>query len=271
MSRARILADYVSSGDELALKAPLASPTFTGTVAIPNIANVETAITANTAKVTNATHTGDVTGATALTIATDAVDLAMLSATGTADGTTFLRGDNTWNAPAGGGIEYASQWNLTSTITPGEHGTTLLSAWQESTTGLGKLGASMGHSSGEFYFPSGGEGHWLVTARPYYRLSSSDTAARMLNFYCRKTDDDWSSYKTPLWVTQSMEVQNSDTTFSTAFGSAILDIVSAGSGGNDKLQFYFVPSDQAYTGRLIGDTDNDNYKTVLTFIRLGDT
>ena len=31
MSRARILADYVSSGDELALKAPLASPTFTGT------------------------------------------------------------------------------------------------------------------------------------------------------------------------------------------------------------------------------------------------
>ena len=32
MTRARILADYVSSGDELALKAPIASPTFTGTV-----------------------------------------------------------------------------------------------------------------------------------------------------------------------------------------------------------------------------------------------
>ena len=31
MSRARTLADYVSSGDELADKAPLASPTFTGT------------------------------------------------------------------------------------------------------------------------------------------------------------------------------------------------------------------------------------------------
>ena len=30
-TRARILADYVSSGDELALKAPLASPAFTGT------------------------------------------------------------------------------------------------------------------------------------------------------------------------------------------------------------------------------------------------
>jgi len=50
MSRARTLADYVSSGDELALKAPLASPTFTGTVAIPNVANLETAVVANTAK-----------------------------------------------------------------------------------------------------------------------------------------------------------------------------------------------------------------------------
>jgi hypothetical protein len=53
--------------------------------------------------VSNATHTGDVTGSTALTIAAGAVDLAMLSATGTASGTTFLRGDNTWATPAGGG------------------------------------------------------------------------------------------------------------------------------------------------------------------------
>jgi hypothetical protein len=60
------------------------------------------AITANTAKVTNATHTGDVTGGTALTIATDAVDIAMLSASGTASSSTFLRGDNAWAAPGGG-------------------------------------------------------------------------------------------------------------------------------------------------------------------------
>ena len=94
-------------------KAPIANPTFTGTVAIPNIANLETAvaantaktgitsgqasaivantaktgitsgqasaITANTAKVTNATHTGEVTGATALTIANDAVTTAKLN------------------------------------------------------------------------------------------------------------------------------------------------------------------------------------------------
>jgi len=63
--------------------------------------SINTEIAANTAKVTNATHTGDVTGATALTIAVDAVDIAMLSATGTASSSTFLRGDNAW-ASAGG-------------------------------------------------------------------------------------------------------------------------------------------------------------------------
>ena len=63
--------------------------------------SINTEIAANTAKVTNATHTGDVTGATALTIATDAVDIAMLSATGTASSSTFLRGDNAWAAAGG--------------------------------------------------------------------------------------------------------------------------------------------------------------------------
>ena len=60
-------------------KANIASPTFTGTVAIPNIANLETAVTANTAKVTNATHTGDVTGSTTLTIAAGAVETGMIA------------------------------------------------------------------------------------------------------------------------------------------------------------------------------------------------
>jgi hypothetical protein len=104
--------------------------------------SINTEIAANTAKVTNATHTGDVTGATALTIATDAVDIAMLSATGTADSTTFLRGDNAW-AEAGGGkvlqvVTSLGTWEtsygsvtyedtfLTGTITPTASDSTIL-------------------------------------------------------------------------------------------------------------------------------------------------
>ena len=60
--------------------------------------------TGNAATVTtNANLTGDVTSSgNATTIATDAVDIAMLSATGTASASTFLRGDNAWATPAGG-------------------------------------------------------------------------------------------------------------------------------------------------------------------------
>jgi hypothetical protein len=55
---------------------------------------------------TGVAMTGDIaiSNSGATTIQTDAVDIAMLSATGTASGTTFLRGDNTW-ATAGGGAE----------------------------------------------------------------------------------------------------------------------------------------------------------------------
>jgi hypothetical protein len=49
--------------------------------------------------------TGDVTasgtGSVTATIANGAVDIAMLSATGSPSGTTFLRGDNVWATPAG--------------------------------------------------------------------------------------------------------------------------------------------------------------------------
>ena len=91
--------------------------------------SVNAEIAANTAKVTNATHTGDVTGATALTIAADAVDIAMLSATGTADATTFLRGDNAWVAPTAGLFSsYAIIADQKAQNTPG--GTFTAGAWR---------------------------------------------------------------------------------------------------------------------------------------------
>mgnify|MGYP003631703181 FL=1 len=79
----------------------------TGTQTASTISDFDTEVSNNTdvatnnAKVTNANHTGDVTGGTVLTISTDAVDIPMLSATGAASATTFLRGDNTWAAAGG--------------------------------------------------------------------------------------------------------------------------------------------------------------------------
>jgi len=63
------------------------------------------------------TLTGDVTGSGtgsfAATIATDAVDIAMLSATGTAGNTTFLRGDNAWIVPTDTNTTYTAGTGIT--------------------------------------------------------------------------------------------------------------------------------------------------------------
>jgi len=75
MTRARILADYVSSGDELALKAPLISPALV----TPNLGTPSAGV------MTNATGLVATTG---------------LTASGTKSSGTFLRGDNTWDAPS---------------------------------------------------------------------------------------------------------------------------------------------------------------------------
>jgi hypothetical protein len=55
-------------------------------------------ITASANLYVHPNHSGDIvsTADGATVIQTDAVDIAMLSATGTASSTTFLRGDNTW-------------------------------------------------------------------------------------------------------------------------------------------------------------------------------
>ena len=93
------IADGSVDNDAMADNAINTDEIVNDAVTADKLANsINTAIAANTAKVTNATHTGDVTGATSLTIATDAVDFAMLSATGTASSSTFLRGDNSWAA-----------------------------------------------------------------------------------------------------------------------------------------------------------------------------
>ena len=108
-SKARRLANLMSSASDTVPASKVNTVIADDAIGVDQIANsINSAITANTAKVTNAitTHTGDVTGAAALTIAVDAVDIPMLSASGTANNTTFLRGDNAWaSVPAGVDIQ----------------------------------------------------------------------------------------------------------------------------------------------------------------------
>ena len=82
----------------------LTSPTFTTPALGTPASGVATNLTGTASNLksgnvtTNANLTGDVTSSgNATTIATDAVDIAMLSASGTASSSTYLRGDNSWS------------------------------------------------------------------------------------------------------------------------------------------------------------------------------
>jgi hypothetical protein len=104
MTRARILADYVSSGDELALKAPLISPALV----TPNLGTPSAGV------LTNATGLVATTG---------------LTASGTKSSGTFLRGDNTWDEAGGGKILQVA--SLTTSVA---HATSTNMTWETATT-----------------------------------------------------------------------------------------------------------------------------------------
>ena len=105
--------------DSIALKAPIASPTFTGTVAIPNIANLEQAVTANTGKPdltidgAGTVHANNYTN-TEYSVMSSANSYAagLVPAGSSLHQNKFLRKDGTFVSPliyfGGDGIEFAS-------------------------------------------------------------------------------------------------------------------------------------------------------------------
>ena len=96
-----------TSINKVAITAPATSATLTiadgATLTASATASVSGTNTGDQTITLQGDVTGTGTGTFTTTIATGAVDIAMLSATGTPSATTFLRGDNTWATPSGGG------------------------------------------------------------------------------------------------------------------------------------------------------------------------
>jgi hypothetical protein len=92
------------------------------------------------------------------------VSLAKLTATGTKDATTFLRGDNTFNAPPNTGITNAQQWRISAAQTGMNTGDPITNNWEVADSyGYGGIGSAMTESSGIFTFPSTGIWHISFT------------------------------------------------------------------------------------------------------------
>jgi len=220
--------------------------------------SINTDIAANTAKVTNATHTGDVTGATALTIAAGAVDLAMLSATGTASASTFLRGDNAW--ASAGGLSDASIWRLTTDFT--NNATPIASNWEAADTyGAGTLGSAMTESSGIFTFPS--TGFWYVM---FNANCNGGATTFPWNYAELRTTLDNSAYNVVAAGQGNMDnAATAGTAYDQCTAWTIFDVTST---TLCKVRFDVRSSGTSYTTWQGSTNQNATY---AVFMRLGDT
>lgn len=101
---------------------------------------------------------------TATELADDAVTIPKLAATGTADGTTFLRGDNSWAVPTGGS---GSGANYQSFTTVGANTWTKPSSGNIAFVECWGGGGGGGRSSAQVSYGGGGGGYsslWIPTA-----------------------------------------------------------------------------------------------------------
>jgi hypothetical protein len=177
------------------------------------------------------------------------VSLAKLTATGTKDATTFLRGDNTF-AEAGGGIEEIDNWRLTADTTTNGF---ITSNWERNDSNdFSYLGTGMTESSGVFSFPSTGK--YLIIAHGDHQLNNNTSGS--FNIYST-VDNSTYTFRTS---------GATETSHSSSFTSSdAIYVMNVTNTSNDKVKF----QTSGYSGggqTLRGNTDQN--ETHVLFIKL---
>jgi len=181
------------------------------------------------------------------------VSLAKLTATGTKDATTFLRGDNTFDTPPLGGITEADQWRLTADISnPSGDVSSNLERVDDAT--FSKIGTGMSESSGIFTFPSTG----LYQVTQSIQINANSDA--FMGVYTKVSTDSGSSY-TNIALTAAGITSGSTNATSTI--SVFINVTNA---STFRVKFEYV----SFAGATVkGDTAQN--ETAFMFIRLGDS
>ena len=188
------------------------------------------------------------------------VGLSQLSATGTKDSTTFLRGDNTFATITSGLTEF-DQWRLSTDFDIPTSTTVINSGWERSDEpSYSLIGTGMTESSGVFTFPS--TGYYLVTFTA--QVASGNYASSNSEIHIQATTDNSSYDRIALgWVGYKGGANPISRTVSTC--QAIVDVTST---TNVKVRFTCVDNDNVTIG-LEGVTSANH--TSATFIKLGNT
>ena len=184
------------------------------------------------------------------------VSLAKLTATGTKDSTTFLRGDNTFAEVPAGGITEADQWRLTADTAGGTNADITANLERVDDTNFAKIGTGMTESSGVFTFPS--TGLWHVISNPMY--STNQDASTFL--FTNLSSDSGSNYSSIAVVTGAND--NVGNAILSLYVSAFVNVTNAST-----FRIKFTSSSFNANTFLKGDTTQN--ETNFTFIRLGDS
>ena len=180
---------------------------------------------------------------------------ALSFATGTPSASNYLRGDGTWNAPAGG-LTDASQWRLAGTIT-GDH-IPITGTWEESDTyGYGRLGSAMVEASGVFTFPS--TGYWLVV---FCGSMDGEPGGASQHQYRIDTTIDNATYNAV--ASAFAEAQSTHRQSGTAFH--LFDVTST---TDCKVRFSVDVMSGGTSNETLGSTTEN--LTYATFVKLADT
>jgi hypothetical protein len=181
------------------------------------------------------------------------VSLAKLTATGTKDATTFLRGDNTF-AEAGGGIEEVDMFRMTTDFTTND--ATLSNFERVDDATFSKIGTGMTESSGIFTFPS--TGLWHVIANPMITVYSDAE----LYVQLQVSTDSGSNYDDIATVNAGLDT--SQRIYASVYQSSFVNVTNAST-----FRIRLRTEGLASLGRIEGNTAS-NY-TTIKFIKLGDS
>jgi len=183
------------------------------------------------------------------------VSLAKLTATGTKDATTFLRGDNTFDTPPLGGITMSQQWRLSSNLV-GDANPISSNLEIVDTGGYGGIGSSMTESSGIFTFPS-----TVIYLIYFNAVQQCLGTGDYVQTYIQTTTDNSSYYDS---ASGYFAAANTGTAFQSGTTDFMFDVTNT---STHKARFRIR---QGNTGNQILGNSSYNY-TTMTFIRLGDT
>jgi hypothetical protein len=194
-------------------------------------------------------------------LADSSVSLAKLTATGTKDATTFLRGDNTFDVPPLGGITVADNWRLTTSFTGDAD--PIASNWERTDDAtFGYIGSGMSQSSGIFTFPSTGIYRVAFTFAVYSANSSGDDRAPSAKI--RVSSDSGSSYDDVAQTHNFVTTISSSFTHNQGTTSTFVDVTNA-SNFRVKFSVTVINANTSTFGQ------SDKNQTFAEFIRLGDT